>query len=357
MQQLDGGGAITLDGYGDEITSASHSFNSFDNFDNNSSSHSFSVLDNVDNTISGAGFIGGDDLRLDNENNGTIDADRKYETLTIDTGHHEIINTGTLEASHGGILDVDSSVKYFRGLIQVDAGSTADFADSVCGGKATIEAGGTLDIWRHVERRHNVRERPVRTYSELVLKDPTLDFYGKRIFGFTGTGGDDPSLANSDEIDLAGINFNSRHFRESYNSETGVLKVTDGTHTYAELTFVDFTGTFQFDNRRERGNSHLRSMPAKGSSTVSVGGPGNDNFVFQPGIGADTLANFNPHVDTIQLENFANVQNAQQLAALITADAHGDAVIDLGHHDSITLPGVTTSYLQSHLQSLVHLGV
>jgi hypothetical protein len=78
--------------------------------------------------------------------------------------------------------------------------------------------------------------------------------------------------------------------------------------------------------------------------------------VFHPGIGADTVANFNPQANTIQLDNF-NVQNVQQLTALTTADAHGDAVIDLGHHDSITLPGVTASYLQSHLQSLVHLGV
>ncbi len=90
--------------------------------------------------------------------------------------------------------------------------------------------------------------------------------------------------------------------------------------------------------------------------SVTYGGPGNDNFVFHPGIGADTIANFNPQADTIELDHFANVQNVQQLAALIGTDAHGDAVIELGHNDSITLPGVTQSYLQAHLQSLVHLG-
>jgi hypothetical protein len=93
-----------------------------------------------------------------------------------------------------------------------------------------------------------------------------------------------------------------------------------------------------------------------GTMSVSIGGPGNDNFIFAPGIGADTIANFNPLADTIELEHFANLQNVQQLAALVTPDAHGDAVIELGHHDSITLPGVTQSYLQAHLQSLVHLG-
>jgi hypothetical protein len=89
---------------------------------------------------------------------------------------------------------------------------------------------------------------------------------------------------------------------------------------------------------------------------VTYGEPGYDNFVFQPGIGADTIANFNARVDTIELDHFANIQNVQQLAALIGTDPHGDAVIELGHNDSITLPGVTQSYLQAHLQSLVHLG-
>jgi hypothetical protein len=93
-----------------------------------------------------------------------------------------------------------------------------------------------------------------------------------------------------------------------------------------------------------------------GTMSVSIGGPGNDNFIFAPGIGADTIANFNPLADTIELEHFANLQNVRQLAALVTPDAHGDAVIELGHNDSITLPGVTQSYLQAHLQSLVHLG-
>jgi VCBS repeat-containing protein len=89
--------------------------------------------------------------------------------------------------------------------------------------------------------------------------------------------------------------------------------------------------------------------------SISIGGPGNDNFVFAPGVGADTIVNFNPQADTIELNHFANVQNQQQLAEAITTDASGDAVIELGHGDSITIPGVSTSYMQQHLQSLVHL--
>jgi autotransporter-associated beta strand protein len=89
--------------------------------------------------------------------------------------------------------------------------------------------------------------------------------------------------------------------------------------------------------------------------SISLGGAGNDNFVFAPGVGADTIVNFNPQQDTIELDHFANVQTVQQLAAAITPDTHGDAVIDLGHHDSITVAGVTPAQLQAVLQSVVHL--
>ena len=107
----------------------------------------------------------------------------------------------------------------------------------------------------------------------------------------------------------------------------------------------------------EVGVTDAHNSAGNESQTVSVtiGAPGNDNFAFQPGGGADTIVNFHPHQDTIELDNFANIQNVRQLASLITTDAHGDPVIGLGHNDSITLPGVSANYLQAHLHSLVHL--
>ena len=74
-----------------------------------------------------------------------------------------------------------------------------------------------------------------------------------------------------------------------------------------------------------------------------------------PGWGPRRPANFNPQIDTIELDNFNNIHSVEQLASLITNDAQGGAVIELGHHDSITLPSVTAAQLQAHLHSLVHL--
>jgi Legume lectin domain len=84
---------------------------------------------------------------------------------------------------------------------------------------------------------------------------------------------------------------------------------------------------------------------------VTVGGPENDNFVFKPSIGADTIMGFNQTSDTIELDHFANAQNLQQLESLITSDAHGDAVIALGNHDSITVAGVNAAQLHQLAQS------
>ena len=88
------------------------------------------------------------------------------------------------------------------------------------------------------------------------------------------------------------------------------------------------------------------------SLSVTVGGPGNDTFVFKPGFGSDVIANATS-ADTIELDGFSSVPNINQLHTLLTEaqagqslpmfhTAHGgqDTVINLGHHDSITLANV-----------------
>ena len=314
---LEGGGQVTLSGAAVIIGTGSAA-----------------VLTNVDNTISGAGQIGSGDgtLTLINETHGTIDANVAGGTFTLETGT-TITNNGVLEALNGGTLQI---------------------LDPVTGSGSAIIEGGTM-IFGAQSNMNVAFENGVGTptYGELVLGD-AAGFSGQ-ISGFVGTA---PDTAHSDAIDLEGINYNSSSFSETYDAAKGLLTVTDGSHS-ASLTFDNFDGTLSFASDGN-GGTLITDPPATRSSnpspSVSVGGPGNDNFVFQPGIGADTVANFNPQVDTIELDHFANVQNVQQLAALIGTDAHGDAVIELGHNDSITLPGVTQSYLQAHLQSLVHLG-
>ena len=86
------------------------------------------------------------------------------------------------------------------------------------------------------------------------------------------------------------------------------------------------------------------------AASVSIGGPGNDNFVFNPGIGPETIVNFNPQHDTVELDHFTNAQATQQLESIMVADPHGDAVLELGHHDSITFAGVAPAQLLQVVQ-------
>ena len=87
------------------------------------------------------------------------------------------------------------------------------------------------------------------------------------------------------------------------------------------------------------------------NASVSIGGADGDHFVFAPGIGAENVTNFNTQQDTIELDHFSNAQTIQELQSLITTDTHGDAVINLGHNDSVTLDGVTTQQLQQGIQA------
>ena len=90
--------------------------------------------------------------------------------------------------------------------------------------------------------------------------------------------------------------------------------------------------------------------------SVSVGTTHSDNFVFTPGIGADTIINFNAlGGDTIDLTHFTNITTVAQLQAATTTDAHGDEVINLGNHDSITIAGMNAQQFHNVLGSAFHL--
>ncbi|MGN6749317.1 MAG: beta strand repeat-containing protein, partial [Xanthobacteraceae bacterium] len=325
-----------------------------------------SMLTNVDETISGYGQIGSGTGDLTFINNGTINADISGCVLTIDTGN-TVVNDGVLEASGGGTLFVDDPV--------IGTGSAV-----IAGGTLIFEASSTIDV-----TFDNGSGTPA--YGELVLADAS--HFSGQIFGFSGNEAD---AGHSDAVDLVGFTYGSTVYSESILNGDMVLTATDGSAT-AVLIFENFDGTLQFASDGKGGtvitdssassaiavdgsNSLNDSGPVDASVTperpdyigsvsadaqdpalsqtqtisVSIGGPGADNFVFTPGIGADTIVNFNPQQDTIEFDHFANVQTVQELQSLITTDAHDNAVIDLGHNDSVTLQGVTTQQLQQVIQ-------
>ena len=138
----------------------------------------------------------------------------------------------------------------------------------------TIDNGGTL----YVAQPSNDTVKFAGNTGTLVLDDLT-DFHGQ-IQNFTGTA---PDAAHSDVIDLAGVNFNSASFSESYNISTGVLTVSDGTDT-GSLSFANFNGTFKFASDGH-GGTDIFDPPAANNTSPPVS-VGNDHFHFHPELGA-----------------------------------------------------------------------
>jgi hypothetical protein len=371
-----------------------------------------STLTNVDNTISGAGQIGSGDgtLTLVNEAHGTIDANVAGGTLTLETGT-TITNDGILEATNGGTLQIDDPVIgngnaiIAGGTLVFDAqsnvnvtfdngtgtptygelvlGNPSDFSGQISGFTGTAPdtahsdaidlAGFDFASTTFSESSSNGNLVLTATDGSNVATLTLDDFNGTLSFASDGDGGtlitDPPPTAEG------AISFTAGGSNDTY-SESVTQRGSGYVGTFSLEPVSASNGSASVDWQFDLGHDQIKFAPGQTVTqsydvnltdpqnlaenvnqtvSVSIGGPGNDNFVFQPGVGADTIINFNPQADTIELGHFANVQSVQQLASLITTDAHGDAVIELGHNDSITLPGVTTSYLQAHLQSLVHL--
>ncbi len=223
--------------------------------------------------------------------------------------------------------------------------------------------------------------------GSLVLNDPA-GFTGQ-IVGFTGTA---PDAAHSDTIDLVGINYDSAHFAESYNSTSGLMSVTDGSHT-ASFTFDNFNATLDFASDGH-GGTLITDPPAPGSTSeppaspavkwgmdfgadkidygpaqpanqsenaavadgakgaLVLGNSGHDNFVFTPNLGTEANANLNPHADTHEQANHPNAQSVQQLVALVAPDIHAGAVFDLLHSD---IPGMNDA-IPSQIHQIIQAG-
>ena len=102
------------------------------------------------------------------------------------------------------------------------------------------------------------------------------------------------------------------------------------------------------------GTSTIISQPV----SLTIGGPGNDSFVFKPGFGADTIVNAKSS-DTIELNGFSSVSGTVELQTLLHEAQAGqvqtlfqstngghDTLINLGNNDAITLANVHLADLQ-----------
>jgi hypothetical protein len=83
-----------------------------------------------------------------------------------------------------------------------------------------------------------------------------------------------------------------------------------------------------------------------GNDTLTGSGA-NDVYVFARSIGNDTIDNFNPASDQIDLVSFAKVASFADIQANLADDASGNAVITLGTGETITITGVSSAALSA----------
>ncbi|WP_296743114.1 calcium-binding protein, partial [Mesorhizobium sp.] len=93
------------------------------------------------------------------------------------------------------------------------------------------------------------------------------------------------------------------------------------------------------------GGSGNDTLMGYGGNDTLFGGAGADKFVFAHGTGQDSIGDFVTGTDKIDLTaiGFASYQDVINA----THDVGGNAVIDLGNGDQLTLTGVTTAQLHS----------
>jgi hypothetical protein len=175
--------------------------------------------------------------------------------------------------------------------------------------------------------------------------------------GSSAIGGGEGGAATSADTDSA----NKPNVAQG-SSDQGFLSVAAAAETddKAKAAWSFDLGHDQIDF--ERGKAVMRSNITASDSqnsveavsekaSVSIGGFGNDQFIFNPGIGAHTIVS--SQKDFIELNHLAADYTLQQLSSLMATDPHGPATIE--HNDSLTIPELAPSHLQAHLEAMARL--
>jgi VCBS repeat-containing protein len=151
----------------------------------------------------------------------------------------------------------------------------------------------------------------------------------------------DPHGANLDFLhagDVLKLTFTAQVSDSHGSSGSQQLVVTlvgtDNETNVSSFKFVDGTS----------GNDTFNNV---GGGTTVYGNGGNDNFVFKPGSGSATIADFDPATDTITFASSMFNHNPANVLAATNDDHHGNTVITVNATDTITLQHVVKAQLSA----------
>jgi hypothetical protein len=205
------------------------------------------------------------------------------------------------------------------------------------------DSSGTGTIF-HASPAANAASLSASTSSELALSVSTAltthDGAADQ-FAFQGSG-------------QSGTLTNSTLVASAEPSATDAATANATVHSAADPSPAPITGTVIASNPATsaqpaaadstQGNTTTQAMSA---SPAAISTSAGDTFVFAANFGHETITNFHPDTDVIEIDHtvFADVQ---ALLAAAHDDGHGNAVITAYPHDSLTLKNVTVAQLVQH---------
>jgi large repetitive protein len=276
-------------------------------------------------------------------NDGTIVATGSH-ALVIDTGANLVSNIGALEATGSGGLIVNSDVAN-SGQIWAYGGNITINGALSGSGNATINGGATLELG--AASSNDV------TFAAEAAGTLTLDHALTQPFSAVISG-----LDANDTVDLKDLNFTNGNITVSTslleNGNTTLVVSNTSTQQSVTLTLAgDYThSAWHFAQDSSGTGTAFSNLPAtdtaQAASTAALTAiSASDTFVFAANFGHETISNFRPDTDVIEIDHtvFADVQ---ALLAATHDDGHGNAVITADPHESITVKNVTVAQLVQH---------
>jgi Ca2+-binding RTX toxin-like protein len=317
-------------------------------------------------TLTGTGNINGTGNASDN----VITSNTGNNILTGGAGADRLDGGAGADTMIGGLGDDTYVVDNAGDVVIEAAGATyAPPAGFTIKGTADLDGDGETDV---------LLLNPTTNVTELQLikagvgQVPVLlpSWNGWPVQGFVDADGDGDKdvLYLSGRTQYAvylngtaktGEGYVSNKITDTIGTLTGGNEGTDTvfssiSHTLANgvenLTLTgtgNINGTGNASNNVITGNTGNNTISGLGGNDTLTGGGGTDTFVFAANLGKDTVTDFRPGEDLIQIDH-AVFGNLSDFLAHAVDDGHGNVVATANANDAITLQGTSVSALQQH---------
>ena len=232
------------------------------------------TLTNTDNTIQGAGLIG-DSGALTLNNEATIDANSAGQSLALNAGGGGVTNTGTLEATSGGVLVLNNTIDNTNGNITASgSGSTVQVSGTIKNGTLNTSGGGVMEGVGGSSDLNAVTISTGSTFNAAYNQSSQIDgaIVNQGTFAISGGGGANTYVNLGSAVTLTGggtvqMSVNPSSGGSAYLRGSGqTLTNTDNTIQGAGL--IGDSGALTIVN------DTLGTILANAGATLRVGGGG-----------------------------------------------------------------------------------